>query len=67
MRICSVCEGNCDDGELVGGICHECRETAEQEKRREMMDRLLESPSKQMSLIFDNTYRTAYWGRFGWN
>lgn len=67
MRICSVCEGNCDDDELVGGVCHECREAEQQKKREKMMDRLLESPSKQMSLIFDNTDRTAYRGRFGWN
>lgn len=24
--ICSVCGGNCDPGELIGGICIECLE-----------------------------------------
>lgn len=25
---CSVCLGDCDPGELEGGICHECRSAA---------------------------------------
>ena len=28
--ICSICESNCDPGELTAGICDECRETVRQ-------------------------------------
>jgi len=64
--VCSVCNGNCDDGELVGGVCHECREAAEQEKKREeLMQRLFESPSGQLSFLFDKTGHSAYKRRFG--
>ena len=26
MEKCKVCGGNCDNGELIGGVCPECRE-----------------------------------------
>lgn len=65
MQICSVCEGNCDDGELIGGICHECREEAEQKEREDLMDRLLASQSRQISMF--DTDHSAYMRRFGWN
>lgn len=32
MYRCNVCGGNCDCGELVGGVCLECRE--EQNKKQ---------------------------------
>lgn len=71
MRICSECGGNCYDGELVGGICHECRTAGKRERLEEKMRELLCSPSEQMSFIFDGTDSgtagRAYKGRSGWN
>lgn len=65
MRICRVCEGNCDDDELVGGICHACREEKKQKDMEREMDRLLACQARQTSLF--DTEHTAYRGRFGWN
>lgn len=50
---CSVCGGNCDPGELVGGICVECLE--EQRVAIVMQDKavsLLNAPWEQMKLDF---------------
>ena len=50
---CSVCHGNCDPGELVGGICVECLE----EQRIAIVTQnkvvsLLNAPWEQMTLGF---------------
>ena len=48
---CSVCGGNCDPGELVGGVCVECLE--EQRVAIVMQDKvisLLDAPWEQMKL-----------------
>lgn len=34
MEVCKKCKGNCDAGELVGGICPECLEKMEKQRRR---------------------------------
>lgn len=34
MVVCEICGGNCDHGELVQGICPECREMREKIKVR---------------------------------
>ena len=50
---CSVCGGNCDPGELVGGICVECLE--EQRVAIVMQNKvfsLLNAPWEQMELDF---------------
>ena len=48
---CSVCHGNCDPGELVGGICLEC---LEEQKMAVVMQsnivKLLNAQWEQMSL-----------------
>lgn len=31
--MCSVCKGNVDVGELVNGVCHECRMEAERKQQ----------------------------------
>ena len=31
--VCSVCKGNVDVGELVNGVCHECRMEAERKQQ----------------------------------
>lgn len=31
--VCSVCGGNCDAGELINGICHECRATMDEKSK----------------------------------
>ncbi len=72
MQICGVCGGNCDDGELVRGVCHECRSARKQKDREDRMQRMLDGPSEQMCLLFDSdtggsSGSRAYRGRFGWN
>lgn len=34
MVECSVCHGMCDPGEIVGGVCDECRDALEQDEIR---------------------------------
>ena len=63
MRTCSVCGGDCDAGELIGGFCYGCRRDKKESSVKKQMDRLLNSPSKQMSLVFDSTDPAAYRGR----
>lgn len=36
---CRICHGTCDPGELVGGVCGECRERAEEESQRQIAAR----------------------------
>ena len=49
METCERCNGNCDSGELVQGICPECVEEIERRRHmREVSDRLLSSPCKQL-------------------
>ena len=58
---CSVCGGNCDPGELVGGVCLDCLE--EQRIAIVTQDKavsLLNAPWEQMKLEFGgNTYAGA--------
>lgn len=37
MEICRICKGNCDSGELVGGICPECQEEERRDQERNRM------------------------------
>lgn len=51
MVTCDRCGGNCDNGELVGGICLECMEEERQEQiRANTVIRIMNSPSYQMEL-----------------
>lgn len=41
MLKCRICGGNCDPGDLIGGICDDCRmEKTKEEKRQDEMNRL---------------------------
>ena len=51
MVVCGVCGGNCDNGELVGGVCPECLEEEQQRKiRAESVIKMIHSQSYQMEL-----------------
>ena len=51
MVVCSVCGGNCDNGELVGGICPECLEEERQQQiRQDSVIKMMNSQSYQMEL-----------------
>ena len=51
MVVCSVCGGNCDNGELVGGICLECLEEEQQRQiRASSVAKMMRSQSYQMEL-----------------
>lgn len=41
MLKCRICGGNCDPGDLIGGIRDDCRmEKTKEEKRQDEMNRL---------------------------
>lgn len=51
MVTCRQCGGNCDNGELVGGICLECLEEERQRQiRAATVVKILNSPSYQMEM-----------------
>lgn len=51
MVTCNRCGGNCDNGELIGGICLECLEEEQQEQlRASAVAKIMNSPSYQMEL-----------------
>lgn len=51
MEKCKVCGGNCDNGELTGGVCPECREEERMRQiRADEMVRRMNSPCYQMEL-----------------
>lgn len=51
MVECSVCHGMCDSGEIVGGVCDECRDAQEQdESRSREVARALNSSYEQIKL-----------------
>lgn len=37
MKVCQKCGGNCDSGELIGGICIECAQKEQDKHVREKM------------------------------
>lgn len=51
MLRCRLCKCICDPSDLIGGICDDCREEAEQkESRRKRFDYLLSAEFHQMNL-----------------
>lgn len=51
MVQCKNCGGNCDNGELIGGICPECMEEERQKEiRANTVIRIMNSQSYQMEL-----------------
>ena len=51
MYKCDVCGGNCDCGELVGGVCLECLEEQKQEQLvSTKIARIINGPFYQIKL-----------------
>lgn len=51
MVKCRVCGGNCDNGELIGGVCYECLEEEQQRQiRADSVAKMIRSQSYQMEL-----------------
>ena len=51
MVICRRCKANCDNGELIGGVCPDCLEEEKREQlRADAVVRIMNSPSYQMGL-----------------
>ena len=51
MVKCKVCGGNCDNGELIGGVCVECLEEEQQRQiRAQTVIQMMNSQSYQMEL-----------------
>lgn len=51
MYKCDVCGGNCDCGELIGGVCLECLENQKQEQLvNTHVARIINGPFYQMKL-----------------
>lgn len=47
---CPICHGRCDPGEMIGGVCLECREEERQRiVRRDNVVRMMNSPFKQLN------------------
>ncbi len=51
MEVCRVCGGNFDNGELVGGVCDECRiEEDRRMARRVLLAEMMNSRTCLMEL-----------------
>lgn len=51
MRRCDKCGCLCDPGDLVNGVCDDCRENErKQEENREMVVRMMRGETRQMTL-----------------
>lgn len=51
MRICRICGCLCDQGDMVNGVCDDCRmEHEERVEREEYLAMMLNHPGKQMEL-----------------
>lgn len=50
---CPICHGRCDPGEMIGGICLECREEEEQRQTSEdKLSKVMNSGYKQLTFDF---------------
>ena len=48
---CPICHGRCDPGEMIGGVCLECREEERQQIiRRRSVAQIMSSPCYQMEM-----------------
>lgn len=56
MVVCEQCGGNCDNGELTGGVCPECLD-AERRRKKEVSAilRLINSQPYQMEFRMEET------------
>lgn len=61
MVTCKRCGGNCDNGEVIGGVCLECLEEERMKLSRESsMERMLNSVAFQIEMNLEeagNGYR----------
>lgn len=50
-RECRWCHGRCDPGEMIGGVCLECREEERQQIiRKRSVAQIMSSPCYQMEM-----------------
>lgn len=50
---CPICHGRCDPGEMIGGVCLECREKEEQRQTSEdKLSKVMNSGYKQLTFDF---------------
>ncbi|WP_337539254.1 hypothetical protein [Suilimivivens sp.] len=48
---CPSCHGRCDPGEMIGGVCLECREEERQQIiRKRSVAQIMSSPCYQMEM-----------------
>lgn len=60
MVKCKICNGNCDPGEVVGGVCMECAEEEQQRQiRAAFVARMINSPFRQMELRLESVYENC--------
>lgn len=51
MRRCEKCQCLCDPGDLINGVCDDCRESErKQEENQGMVLRMMRSEVRQMTL-----------------
>lgn len=61
MVECSVCHGMCDPGEIVGGVCDECRDAQEQDEiRSREVARAMHSGYEQITMDFSRRLGYGY-------
>lgn len=54
MEKCRVCGGNCDNGELIGGICPECLEEERQRQiRADTVAKMINGASVQLEMSLE--------------
>lgn len=51
MLTCRICHCNCDSGDLVNGVCDDCRqEERKEQERKQEMSRLLNADCRQLEM-----------------
>ena len=55
MICCRKCNSMCDPGDLIGGVCDDCRDDEEKEERRtSMVAKYMISSYVQLEFNFEN-------------
>lgn len=55
---CKICHGTCDPGELIGGVCCECKEEEQQRQiRTSAVAKMMNSQWYQMKLRVEEIYK----------
>lgn len=51
MLTCRICHYNCDLGDLINGVCDDCREQKiKEQERKQEMSRLLNAECRQLEM-----------------